>query len=173
MRRFYENENIFPENVRGDLVKLFDHWINSDFDMLAKSNFQARYMTNTLSDKYFQEHGRVEVPPNYDYENDRPILILLKDAWGIDDKEPTYDKAMEYISNALLVGKTENVGDFIDSLFNIINDNFGLNLVNPKMNRKMNGYPEAPGLVESLPQQNINRIIELNNIDMSIWESIP
>lgn len=173
IKRFYEKENIFPENVKNDIVKLFDYWVNSEYDMLTKSNFQARYLTNSLSENYFNKNGRVEIPPNYDYENEKPILVLLKDAWGIDDKEPTYEMAMDYLSRCILVGKTENIADFIDSLFNILNNNFNINLINPKINKKMNGYKQSEILIEKISQQNIDILIKLNEIDMNLWESIP
>jgi hypothetical protein len=173
MIRLYKTEPIFSEDVREDLVKLFDSWLNSDLDMMAKSNFQARFLTNTLSRKYLDEKGVIGVPEEYTYENDKPILTLLADSWGIDNKEPTFEDAMGYLSKCILVGKTEKVPEFTESFFNLLNINFNLSLINPKIDKKINSREQADIIYNSLSKQNLSLLISLNEIDMNLWESLP
>lgn len=169
MRRFYETEDIFDERVRQDIKLLFDHWLNSEYDILSKSNFQARYLTNTLS----KNRSKVEVPDDYSYQNDKPILILLKEAWGIDNKEPSIHDAKKYLNECVLTGKTENIKIFTDLLFDLINNRFNIDIINPNIEEKINPRLDSVYIYESLSKQNIDLLTKLNEIDMELWQSIP
>ena len=97
--------NGFP----GKALYEFEEWVFSADDMESKSNFQAKFLVNGLTD-----HIK-ELKPEFRHlegANIEQMNKIRQSGWGVDPASVSYEDAKNVLNEMILVGKTENMNEF-------------------------------------------------------------
>lgn len=151
--------------------EVFKKWINNEEEMISKSNFQARYLTNGL-DNSIEELIVLDRKNETKEEMDRLHDITMVHGWGITKNEPTYEEALDSLNNMIAFGATENEDNFASRLISKINDLMDTNheLKNPFGFK--NEEPSSIVLLEQLTEDDIRVISSYNQIDFKLWDYV-
>jgi hypothetical protein len=170
---FLEYEKYFNKYDKKDMedrLKFFDIWINNNEDMHIKSNFQAKFLVNKLDDEVIKNNYPIyrgemeELSPRIDHAK------VYKIGWGVDNKDVTLEEAHCMLNKMAIVAKTETINKDMNTIIDFINKYLNLNVINPNI-EKYNVNEATKDFYASLPKQNLEKILELNQIDYSLWES--
>lgn len=141
---------------KNDPVKMFDFWLNNPIYLNEIKNDQCFFLTQ----------------PHYPGEFDPQTLEKLPSNVFNSIQESTFDNAKKMIDSMIIVGRQEDLSKFIEQAFLLINKELNLNLINPKIPYKINENPLTKHIKKSATKQQIDKIINLNDIDFQIWEYI-
>jgi len=154
-----------------NIMKVFNEWVhNDDIDYIVKSNLQARFLSNPLSKEYINKNYNSRFSTNI--EEDRHYW---RSGFAIDNNELTYEISKHNLNKISVVGKMENMDKFMDNLYLFINEKFKINLkynkvpepVKHKRFSKLSNY-----IQKNIKSDEVQKITDLNTIDMNLWESL-
>ena len=154
-----------------NIMKVFNEWVHNDnIDYLVKNNLQSRFLTNPSSKEYIKQHYDIRFSTHV--EEDRQYW---RDGFAIDTKDPRYDDAKNNLNKISIVGKMENMDEFMNRLYMFINENFKTslkynNIAEPKKHKRFSKLSKY--IQNNIQPYEVKKIIDLNTIDMNLWESL-
>jgi hypothetical protein len=155
-----------PNNDLQMMQAILKRWVLSEDHMLAKSNFQARFLTNKL------DPAKQPIEEEKDFKLFKTATIAqgALEGWQIGTEiEPTFDGAMQTLSKMKVVGVVEKMDRFYPRLLTWLHEEFGKTYTWPNY-PPANARPISAQLSIDLDPEVVDRLVELNPIDYQLWD---
>lgn len=145
-------KDIFNINSN-EIIKVFDYWVNTkDYKNYQSKNLIDFFINSNVKDN--------KIIPSIDIDS------LDK----INSQEMNIDNLKILLKKYQLIGTTENIEKHLDAMFNLINDTFSLNLINYRINYKVNSSELSSYIYNNINKYHKNLIIDNTELDFEAWE---
>jgi hypothetical protein len=153
---FYNSLNKTNDQVLYD----FNRWIFNDYqDIFIKTNFQSKCLTNSVLPKI----NKLPVDKNDFFRN----------GWRYTKNDTNYTSAKKYLDMCELVLTTENITDNLPNILKFLNVlDVSKTDIMKVLTTNFSEYknPMSRFILHNLTKLQINKIKELNSIDIKIYE---
>ena len=144
-----------------DIETLFNIWLTDDAFKLSTHNHQARFLTTGMNE--LPTFPRPKTFP--DKETSDRIML----GFDIKDSPYTFEDAKKRLDSMVVSGVIEKLGDFNSRFIDYFKTEYGVKFNNLE-EKKEHVNQQSQEWAPTLSKKYGDRILELNQIDLALWE---